>query len=150
MSTLAERIATLFEQGGSAPRDEAPEQRCRGAETAIWNREEERGVQHDEMRTVDRERRAEHAELHGVEDDGEQDEVGDEAGPAGLMRSATAATIVAVKVLEEQDVVLEMRIGLELFIASEDGAPSIGAALKELQQTPAQFVGDLIQRQHDA
>ena len=78
------------------------------------------------------------------------DEVGDEAGPAGLMRSATAAAIVAVKVLEEQDVVLEIRIGLELFIASEDGAPSIGTALKELQQTPAQFVADLIQRQHDA
>ena len=42
------------------------------------------------------------------------DELGDEAAPAGLMRSAHAASAVAVKIFVEQNVVLEMRVGREL------------------------------------
>ena len=52
------------------------------------------------------------------------DQVGDEPGPAGLMRSAAAAAIVAVEVLVEQDVVLEVWIGLKFLVAAEDGAPA--------------------------
>src|SRR4051812_23250360 len=40
-------------------------------------------------------------------------QVGDEPGPAGLVRRAEAGAVVAVEVLEEEDVVLPLRVGLE-------------------------------------
>src|SRR5436305_26144 len=75
--------------------------------------------------------------------------VGDETGPARLVGGAAPAAIVAVEVLVEQDVVLEMRIGLELLIAAENRTPAVGAAEKEPEQTMTQLVGDLVERQHD-
>jgi hypothetical protein len=69
-------------------------------------------------------------------------------GPAGLVRSAAPASIVAVKVLVEQDVVLEMRVGLELFICAENGPSTVGAAAKQVDEALAEFIGDLVEREH--
>src|SRR4051812_46982695 len=66
------------------------------------------------------------------------------------MRSATAAAIVAVKVLVKQEVVLEVGIRLKLFVAAEDGAPPVRTAPEQLEQAAAKLVGDLLERQHDA
>src|SRR6516164_11281759 len=51
------------------------------------------------------------------------DEVCHERGPACLVRGAATAPVLAVKIFMEQDVILEVRIGLELFIIAEDGTP---------------------------
>ena len=61
-----------------------------------------------------------------------RDKVGDEAGPARLVRSATAAAIVTVEVLVEGDIVLEMGIALEVFIPSENGRLPPGSRRKIL------------------
>src|SRR6185503_10518241 len=66
------------------------------------------------------------------------------------MRSAAAAAVVAVEVLVEQDVVLEVGIRLKFLVAAEDGAPPVRSAPEELEQAAAQLVGDLLERQHDA
>src|SRR4051812_8549984 len=66
------------------------------------------------------------------------------------MRSATAAAIVAMKVLVEQKIVLEVWIRLKFFVAAEDGAPPVRAAPEEFEQAAAQLVSDLLERQHDA
>src|SRR5262249_27416470 len=71
-----------------------------------------------------------------------RDQVCHKTGPAGLVRSAAPASIVAVKALMEQDVVLEMRIGLELFICAENGPSTVGAAAKEAAQVLDQQVVD--------
>ena len=42
-------------------------------------------------------------------------ELGDQAGPAGLVRGAHAAAGVAVEIFVEQDVILEMRVGLRVW-----------------------------------
>ena len=52
------------------------------------------------------------------------DHVGDQRAPARLVRSAESAAGITVVVFMEQDVVLEMRIGLHLLVAAEDGAAS--------------------------
>ena len=53
------------------------------------------------------------------------DHIGDQPAPAGLMRSAKPAAIVAIEIFVEQDVVLEMRIGLQLVGIAEDRAPPV-------------------------
>jgi hypothetical protein len=52
------------------------------------------------------------------------DDVGDQAAPASLMRGAQTTTALAVEILVEQDVVLEMRIRLELLVIAEDRTPA--------------------------
>src|SRR5262249_23408362 len=78
------------------------------------------------------------------------DQVGDEPRPTGLVRCATAAAIVAVEIFMEQDVILEMRIGLKFLVAAENRAPAICPAQKKLEQASAQLVCDLVERAHDA
>src|SRR6516225_8451091 len=78
-----------------------------------------------------------------------RDKVGDEAGPARLVRSATAAAIVTVEVLVEGDIVLEMGIALELFIPSEDGAPAVRITTENLYEPARQLIGDFVKRHHD-
>src|SRR6516165_5286196 len=56
------------------------------------------------------------------------DKVGDEAGPAGLMRGAASAAIIAVEVFMKKDVILELRIHLKLFVISENRTSSVGTA----------------------
>src|SRR6516165_11306156 len=77
-----------------------------------------------------------------------RDKVGDEAGPARLVRSATAAAIVTVEVFVEEDVVLEIGVALELFIPSENGAPAVGTTTKNRYQAARQLISDFVKRQH--
>src|SRR5215471_5090084 len=74
------------------------------------------------------------------------DHVGDQGAPAGLVRGAEPAAGVAVVVFVEQDVVLEMRIGLHLLVTAEDGAASLVVAPEDVDEASAQFVGNLLQR----
>ena len=59
------------------------------------------------------------------------DEVGDEAGPAGLVRGAETVAVVAVEVFVERDVVPEVRVVLELGVAAEDRPAAVRAAQEE-------------------
>ena len=54
------------------------------------------------------------------------DEVGDEAGPAGLVGGAEPGAGVAVEVLVEQQPVVQGRVGLELLGRSERRAATVG------------------------
>src|SRR5262245_10748966 len=74
------------------------------------------------------------------------DHVGDQRAPARLVRSAEPAAGVAVVVFMEQDVVLEMRIGLHLLVAAEDGAASLVVAPEDADEAAAQVIGNLLQR----
>src|SRR5437764_1499324 len=65
------------------------------------------------------------------------DQVRYQPGPTGLVRGAAAPAVVAVKVFMEQDVVLEMGIGLKFFVAAEHRTPTVGAALEQLEHAPA-------------
>jgi hypothetical protein len=54
-----------------------------------------------------------------------RDEFSDETGPTGLMRRADTAAVIAVKILKELYVIAEMRVGLQLGVLAEDGAPAV-------------------------
>lgn len=62
------------------------------------------------------------------------DELGDERGPAGLMARAEAQAIVAVEILVEKDVVLEVRIGAEFFVVRHGGADAMSVAKEEVAE----------------
>jgi hypothetical protein len=55
-----------------------------------------------------------------------------------------------VEILVEEDVILEMRVGLKLFVVSENRAPAVRTPQKEPDQTPAQLISDLIKTHHHA
>src|SRR4029077_5852919 len=74
--------------------------------------------------------------VHSTED---LDHLRNQPGPAGLVTGAKTRSIVAVKVLIEQNVIVPMRIGLELL------RPSIhGTATRISQKDPSQPIGDLL------
>ena len=77
-----------------------------------------------------------------------RDKVGDEAGPARLVRSATAAAIVTVEVFVEEDVVLEIGVALERFIPSEDGTSTVGITTKNPYEPATDLVSDFVKGQH--
>src|SRR6478609_930410 len=54
------------------------------------------------------------------------DQVRDDAGPAGLVRGSDPLARVAVEVLVEEQQVVPVRVGLELFDRAVDGAATIG------------------------
>src|SRR6516165_3178812 len=54
------------------------------------------------------------------------DEVGDHAGPAGLVEGADRGAVVAVEVLAEDQVVVPGGVGLHAFGSAEAGPPSVG------------------------
>src|SRR4051794_41675342 len=64
----------------------------------------------------------------------EREEVRDQPGPAGLVRGADAAAGVAVEVLEEEQVVPEVRVVLQLRVAAEHRPPPVGPAQEEAGQ----------------
>src|ERR1700745_2039194 len=78
------------------------------------------------------------------------DQIRPQPGPTGLVRCAAAPPVVAVKVFMEQDVVLEMRIGLKFLIAAEHRAPAVGVTLEQLEHAAAQLVGNLVEGKHNA
>ena len=50
------------------------------------------------------------------------DQVSNQPGPTGLVRCAAATAIIAMEIFVEQDVILEVRIGLELLIRPKTGS----------------------------
>src|SRR5207249_7354539 len=76
--------------------------------------------------------------------------VGDEPGPARLVRSAAAAAIVAVEIFVEEDVVLEIGVGLQLCILSENGTPPVSTAKKKLYEAATQLISDFVEREHNS
>src|SRR5206468_11143744 len=58
-----------------------------------------------------------------------------ESRPAGLMRSADAGTVVAMKVFVEQQVVFEVRIGREFGVILQHGPLTVFAFQEQLRQS---------------
>src|ERR1700755_2449862 len=74
------------------------------------------------------------------------DHVGDQSTPAGLVRRPQTAAGIAVVVFVEEEVVLEVRISLQLLITAEHRAPSGAVAPEDVDHTAAQLISDLLQR----
>src|SRR5205823_2498588 len=66
-------------------------------------------------------------------------QLGDDGGPAGLVRGAEALAGVAVEVLVEEDQVAPVRVGLELLAGAEDRAAAVRAAQEEVAQPPREL-----------
>ena len=75
------------------------------------------------------------------------DQVGDHAGPAGLVEGADRGAVVAVEVLAEDQVVVPGRIGLHDLGPAEAGPPAVRAAGEDRDQPVRQVGGDLVQGQ---
>jgi len=63
----------------------------------------------------------------------------DQAGPAGLVRGTYAATGVAMEVFIEQQVVLEVRVALQLRMVTEDGTRPRLVGQEDPGETTGQF-----------
>ena len=75
------------------------------------------------------------------------DDIGDHAGPAGLVGGTQPSAVVAVEVLVEKQVVLPCRVGLEAFDAPEAGPAAVGADQEDRYQALAQVLSDLAEGQ---
>src|SRR5918995_3958106 len=73
-------------------------------------------------------------------------QLGDRAGPAGLVRGADAAAVVAVEVFVEQHVVPEVRIVLQFRMRAERRAPAVLVAQENATETTRERLGDLLDR----
>src|SRR5689334_15796541 len=60
------------------------------------------------------------------------------------------ASGLTVEILVEQDVVLEMRVRLQLVICTKDGPPSLLVAAKNIRQTVPEIISNLFKRQQSA
>src|SRR5262245_11016976 len=67
------------------------------------------------------------------------EQLGDEAGPAGLMRGAGAAPRIAVKIFVELQVVAEMRVALQLGVIAEYRPFAVGVAQEQARQAALQL-----------
>src|SRR5436309_9521074 len=65
------------------------------------------------------------------------DQVRHECRPARLVRSAAPAAILAMEILVEKDVILEIGIRLKLFVVPENGTSAVGTANEQPEKTPA-------------
>src|SRR5687768_7169927 len=81
---------------------------------------------------------------------GRLEQLGDEARPAGLVRSTDAAAGVAVEVLVEEHVVAEMRVVLHLRVVAEDRPPAAPVLEEDVAEPVAQLAGDLLQAEEVA
>jgi hypothetical protein len=68
-----------------------------------------------------------------------RDHIGDQPAPTRLVRGAKPASILAVEIFIEQDVVFDVRIRLHLLITTEDGPSSLLVASEDIRQTALQF-----------
>ncbi len=75
------------------------------------------------------------------------DHVGDQAGPAGLVRGAEGRAVVAVEVLAEDQVVPPGGIGLQQPGPAEARPPAVGTASEDGDEPVLQIGGDLVQGQ---
>src|SRR5581483_8954278 len=73
-------------------------------------------------------------------------QLGDQARPAGLMARAEARAVVAVKVFVERDVVVPVRVGLELLRAAEDRTPAARVVVEDADEPPREFLRHLPER----
>ena len=60
-------------------------------------------------------------------------QLGDQRGPSGLMAGPDAGAIVAVKILVEEDVIAEVRIGLKFLRATEYRPPAMLVAQEQMR-----------------
>src|SRR6516165_5839496 len=70
-------------------------------------------------------------------------QLGNRTGPAGLVRGADAAAIVAMEVFVEQQVVAEVRIALQLRVVAEDCPPTLLVAQEQPTQSTRQLLRHL-------
>src|SRR5271166_6599640 len=89
-------------------------------------------------------------ELLGVERAENLDQLGDDAGPAGLMAGAKARSGVAVEVLVEENMISPVRIGLELIRVGEGGTAAILVAKEDPRQAIRQLFAHLEEVHHPA
>ena len=73
----------------------------------------------------------------------EEQYLGDQAGPPGLMAGPKTCTVVAVEILVEENMVAPVGVGLKLGETAEDGAPSLVVAQVYRRQTARKFLADL-------
>src|SRR5581483_12455965 len=75
-----------------------------------------------------------------------EDQVRDQAGPAGLMRGAEPGTRVAVEVLVEEDQVAPGRVLLREPAVAEHRPAAVLVAQEQLHEPARELVGDLAER----
>src|SRR5262249_54761878 len=85
--------------------------------------------------------------LSRVEDTHHLDQPGHQSCPAGLVTGPEASAVVSVEVFVETNVVLPMRVVLELLGATVHWPPSRGVASENFDEPLRQFLSDLEQRQ---
>jgi len=78
------------------------------------------------------------------------DHVGDQPGPAGLVRGADRGPVIAVEVLTEDEVVPPGRIVLQQLGPAEAGPPAVRSAGEDRDEPVGQVAGDLVQGELDA
>ena len=64
------------------------------------------------------------------------------ACPTGLVRSANAASVVAVEIFVEENVIFEMGIGGEFVVIFERGTFTVGADKEKAREATGEFIGD--------
>lgn len=69
-------------------------------------------------------------------------DLGDQASPAGLMAGATAAAGVAMEIFVEWNQIAPMRIFVKKFIGAEERAIAILIPQENVSQSVGQFVSD--------
>jgi hypothetical protein len=74
-------------------------------------------------------------------------QLGDQAGPAGLVAGAHAATAVAVEILVEGDMVAPVGVALEQLDLAEDRSSTISVPQEDALQAARDVACDLPQRQ---
>src|SRR5579871_235740 len=74
-------------------------------------------------------------------------ELGNQAGPAGLMARAQARAIIAMKIFMEEDVVAPMLVALQERIAAVERPPAAFIAQEEVDEPVREVIGNRIQRQ---
>src|SRR5262249_57838305 len=93
---------------------------------------------------------AELQEPMGVEVAEESDQRRDEPGPAGLVRRPNAGAVVAVEVLEEENQIAPVRVGLEFFRAAVDGPSTMLVLQEDARKAHFDLFSDLEEGHHPA
>src|SRR5262245_34500253 len=71
---------------------------------------------------------------------------GDSASPSSLVTCAQPCAIVTVKIFVKEDVIVPMRIGLELLGSAIDWTPAIRIFKKDIRKPSADLLSHLVER----
>src|SRR5215470_14254456 len=71
------------------------------------------------------------------------DELGDQAGPAGLVAGADSGAVIPVKVFIKENQIAPVRVGLKYFLSASDRAAAVVIAQKNVSQPAGDFCRDL-------